>query len=298
MGSCFSEHIAQKFAFSKFTISAQPFGQLYNPISISDALHQLVEMREYTASDLHFYQEKYHSFTHHSSYSHTTENETLAAINQEITMFHEQLKNCTILFITLGSAIAFENKKINKIVANCHKMPGTLFNQKMLSLEMIVASLKNAIEHLKKMNPAIRIVFTVSPIRYTAFGMKENSLSKARLLMAIEELTNSIENMFYFPSYEIMMDELRDYRFYERDLIHPNALAIDYIWDKLSNYYFDKNTTDLIAKIQQIQQALSHRPFDQKTAKYFQFKENTEQKIDELKTSHPYIDLRDWQLKQ
>jgi hypothetical protein len=298
MGSCFSEHIAQKFAYTKFSISAQPLGQLYNPISIADALQQLIEKKEYTANDLHFYQEKYHSFTHHSSYSKSTEKETLEVINQEITTFHEQLKNCTVLFITLGSAIAFENKSTNKIVANCHKMPGYHFDQKMLSLDSITTKLKTAIEHLRRLNPTIRLVFTVSPIRYAAFGMTQNSLSKARLLIAIEEITNSIKNTSYFPAYEIMMDELRDYRFYERDLIHPNAVAIDYIWDKLSNYYFDKNTYDLIAKIQQIQQALSHRPFDKSTSEYRQFAESVNKKITVLKASYPYLDTSDWVIKE
>lgn len=298
MGSCFSKHIARKFTFAKFPISAQPFGQLYNPISIADALLQLVEKKKYTANDVHFHQEKYHSFAHHSSYSRDTEAETLIAINEEITLYNEKLKNCTILFITLGSAIAFESKKTNKIVANCHKIPGHLFNQKMLSLEIIVTSLKDVIVKLRNLNPTIRIVFTVSPIRYAAFGMPHNSLSKARLLIAIEELTNTVENTSYFPSYEIMMDELRDYRFYERDLIHPNALAIDYIWDRLSSYYFDKKTIDLIAKIAQIQLALAHRPFDEKSIQYIQFAKSTTDKIDELKTTHPYLDLMDWQIKQ
>ncbi len=298
MGSCFSAHIAQKFGYAKFPISPQPFGQLYNPISIADALHHLVEKKIFTIHDVHFYQEKYHSFTHHSSYSSATENETLNLINSEIAVAHEELINCTIIFITLGSAIAFEHKETNRIVANCHKMPGHLFNQKMLPPEMIVTSLESAIEKLRNINPTIRIVFTVSPIRYAAFGMHQNSLSKARLLMAIEELTNKIENTFYFPSYEIMMDELRDYRFYERDLIHPNALAIDYIWDRLSSYYFDKKTMDLISKIEQIQSALAHRPLDKKTIQYVQFVQSTTDKINELKTNHPYLHIIDWQIKQ
>ncbi len=286
IGSCFSEHIGHKFAECKFSITVNPFGQQYNPASISNAIHRLITSQPYTETDLIYHNEQYHSFDHHSSFSAATPEETLWRINQLLDAASKTLKNTSVLFLTPGTSHIFRLKENGRIVSNCHKLPGTRFDSSILKPELIIAQWKAALEALWRINPALKVVFSVSPVRYFAFGHYENSVSKGHLFTAIYALQEMYPGLCYFPAYEMVMDDLRDYRFYNADMLHPNSVAINYVWQAIRTHLIDKKLIPILDEVGRIKTAALHRPRNAQSDAHKQFVEMNMARMEQLEAAY------------
>ena len=259
LGSCFVENIAEKMNQSGFEINVNPFGIVYNPESTANCLYDLFQKRIYTETDLFEYQDVFHSFAHHSRFSSKNKQEALQKINDSIISAADFLQKTEVLIVTFGTAMVYRLKSSGKIVSNCHKLPANQFQEERLTISQITAQWNEIISCLHRQNQKIQVIFTVSPIRHWKDGSHSNQLNKAILLLAINELIQSHPQCHYFPSYEILLDDLRDYRFYADDLIHPNSQAIAYIWEKLGDAYFDSAVKEQIAVYEREQKRLNHR---------------------------------------
>ena len=252
LGSCFVENIGQKLTDLKYKVQVNPFGIQYNPISIANSLNRLMAGNILESSELFNHEGLWHSFMHHSDYSNIDKEICLEHINREFEKARVHLQNAESLMITLGTAWVYEYSLNKMIVNNCHKLPASNFKRYRLEVDEIVSQLSNTFMELIKFNPNLRILITVSPIRHLKDGFHENQISKSSLLLAVEKLREDFKHVQYFPSYEIMMDDLRDYRFYKSDMVHPNEMAIDYIWEKFVISSFcekEKEIRDAILKI-------------------------------------------------
>ena len=295
MGSCFADNIGERLASAKFNCLANPFGTLYNPSSIAQALRQTAAGRIYREGDEELFcghDGMWHSWMHHSRFSSATLPDCISTINSSISKASVQLKNIDKLIITFGSSWIYRLKQNGSVVANCHKQNEKLFLRERLTPEAIVSEWNKLVADLKAMSPKLEIIFTVSPIRHRKDGFHANQLSKAGLLLAVDAICSSHPSFcHYFPAYEIMMDELRDYRFYADDMLHPSALAVDYIWELFSGCFFSTATVKLADECRAIQTALAHRPFAPESEAYAKFIENTKNKIIKLTEKHPYINM-------
>jgi hypothetical protein len=291
IGSCFSENIGKKFNDYKFRININPFGQQYNPYSISASLNRLLYPVEYKKEDLIYHNEQYHSYDHHGSFSQSTGEETLRVINTGLSEASVAIKNCSVLFLTFGTSHIFQLKSDNRIVSNCHKLPGTLFNRFMLTPEKIITCTENALLELWKINKEVKIVLTVSPVRYFAFGEYENSVSKAHLFTAIYALQQKYPQLYYFPAYELVMDDLRDYRYYSDDMLHPSDMATNYVWEVLSETMVSKPALEVVKEIEEILQAVHHRPRNPKSESHQKFIKKYLDKIQLMETKYS-IDMK------
>src|SRR5574344_444544 len=292
LGSCFIDNIGEKLNDSGFNVDINPFGTLYNPLSIGEAIKQIINERVYSEQDLFEYQGLWHSEMHHSSFSSANREEILHHINNSIASAHEIWDKATVLILTLGSAFVYYNKE-GQVVGNCHKLPESEFNRRRLTTEEIIDDCKTLITDVLQKKPDIKIIFTVSPIRHLRDGLHENQLSKSTLLLATDKLKELYpQNIFYFPAYELMMDELRDYRFYADDMTHPSSLAVEYIWEKLSDACFDKGTTMLAEECEKIYKAIRHRPLHPDDKAYKEFLGQLTLKINRLKEKYPYLEFK------
>jgi len=258
-GSCFAENISKKMQEQGFSIVSNPNGILFNPQSL---LQSLVSAIEKNAFDEKFLLERdglNYSFLHHSSVYASNKKELLEKIHKNQNQAHAFLKTTKVLVITFGSAFVYEHKTLQKVVSNCHKQPGTAFEKKFLEPEWIVESYQSLFQKLKAFNPDLKIIFTVSPVKYLKDGLENNSQSKASLLLAVNRLVKNNANCHYFPAYELQNDDLRDYRFYKEDLAHPNAQAIEYIWEKFSECAFSEKTRTINSEISKLKAAQNHR---------------------------------------
>ena len=290
VGSCFAESIGDKLLYFKFPVLINPFGILFNPISISNAFRFISEKKLFTENDLVCYDGLWHSFFHHGSFSNANKDVCLEIINQSIVDAHQWLIKTKTIIITLGTAYVWEYKN-GLVVSNCHKIPSTDFKQYMLSPTQVQDSLQLILDTIKKVNRQVAIVFTVSPIRYMNHGVHQSQLSKATLLLAINTVQKENPDIDYFPSYELMMDDLRDYRFYAQDMIHPSAQAIDYIWDKFSESYFDNETIDLNQKIDAYQKAKAHRILNPESKSGEKFIKHISALRNNLCKTYPFLNL-------
>jgi hypothetical protein len=290
-GSCFSENIGQKLQENKLDVCINPFGILFNPISVCKAINQCAENIKYTESDLNSNNEIQFSFNHHSRFSFLDKQEALKQISEGIEKGNSYLNNANVVIITLGTAWAYKLKETNEVVANCYKIPQNQFSKELLSVNEIVEALNESISNIKSINPAANIITTISPVRHWKDGVVENQQSKATLHLALKEVNESNEYCHYFPSYEIMMDELRDYRFYAKDMLHPSEVAIEYIWEKFGDSFFTKETKELNFRISQIKQGLSHKPFNSESENHKKFKKKLLSKIQEIELEFPYLNL-------
>lgn len=291
LGSCFAENIGTLLSNNKFDCDINPFGILYNPMSIAEALKQILEAKVYNMDDLFEANGLWHSWMHHSNFSsNISADDCLAQINGRLKIATNRFKETDWLIMTWGTAWAYWHE--NKIVGNCHKCPDALFVRELLSVETIVEEWKSLLVQMKEMNPELKVLFTVSPIRHAKDGFHGNQLSKATLLLAIDQLCRSNDFCFYFPSYEIQLDELRDYRFYADDMLHPSKLAVDYLWECFSASFFSADTQLLMKEFIEIQKALQHRPFRPESEAYRRFLNQIMLKIMRLKENFPYIDTQ------
>lgn len=288
-GSCFSENIGTLLIENKFDINSNPFGILYNPKSISQALERIIEGQTFSNEEIFEYNGLYQSFWHHGSFSSPDKNTCLEKINHSLQTTIQDIRKANILIITFGTAYVFQFKESGMIVGNCHKMPASCFERYRLDVHTIVNDWNTLTNKLKEINPLLHIIFTVSPIRHLKDGAHDNQLSKSTLLLAIDELIKANKNTSYFPSYEIVLDELRDYRFYNEDMIHPTSVAIKYIWNRFSETYFDDKTIRIMAEWAKINNALNHRPINGNSEEYKLFLRQTLLKLKSFKEKYPYI---------
>ena len=295
LGSCFTENIGIRMAALKYNVDVNPFGILYNPVSVANGLHILLDKKVFTAEDLIKADGLWHSFFHHGRFSSPNINEVLQVINHRIEYSAEFLQTTDFLFITFGTAWIYKYKKNGQTVSNCHKIPASEFERVRLSVDEIVQEFKELLGKLRKINPSLQVVFTVSPIRHWKDGAVENQRSKAVLLLAIDKLNNESEPGFctYFPSYEIVMDELRDYRYYAPDMLHISEVAIDYIWEKFESALIDAESRLIANKVGKIIKAAKHKPLHGHTVEYYCFLGKIHEKAIQLEHLNKYLDLTD-----
>ena len=292
IGSCFAENISGYFNYYKFNILENPFGVLYNPVSIYNSLKLTIKGKLFTKEDLFFDQSEYHSFYHHSDFSHHDANACIKQINDNFKITKEFLKNCDKLIISYGTSYVFNHKEKDIIVSNCHKIPQKEFTRFRLSIEEVIDYTQRIIDQIKILNPKLKIIFTVSPVRHWKDGAVDNQLSKSTLLLAVNEIVNKNDNCEYFPSYEIMMDDLRDYRFYAEDLIHPNKIATDYIWKKFSENHFTDACFKIMTEVKKIVQAATHRPRNTKSEQHQIFLKNQISSIEKFQKKYSHLDFK------
>lgn len=286
IGSCFSENISKKLAYYKFQIKSNPFGILFNPIAIETFITNAINNTVYTEKNLFQLNERWHCFDAHSDLSSVDKNEILQNLNSAIQLTNKQIIESSHIVITLGTAWAYRFIETDTIVGNCHKVPQKKFLKALLSVEEVLASLENMCALIKDVNPTVTIIFTLSPVRHLKDGFVENSQSKAHLLSAIHQIVDSRNRQFYFPSYEIMLDDLRDYRFYTIDMVHPNETAINYIWEQFKLVWIAEKSHQIMNEVETIQKGLAHKPFNASSMQHQIFLENLNQKMKLLKTNN------------
>ena len=289
LGSCFTENIGNKLNYFKFNSEQNPFGILFHPKAIENLITNVINEKKYTDVDLVFQNERWHSFDAHSNLSSTNKNELLNNLNSSISLTNKKLTEASHIIITLGTSWVYRFIETDVIVANCHKVPQKKFLKELLSVDEIIEILDAKIALLKSVNNNVNIIFTVSPVRHLKDDFIENTQSKSHLISAIHSVVNARKNTFYFPSYEIMMDELRDYRFYKEDMIHPNKTAINYIWEKFTATWFSEDSKSTMKEIDVIQKGISHLPFNKESKQHQQFLKNLSIKKENIKKKLPSI---------
>lgn len=268
LGSCFTENIGNKLSINGFETLINPFGILYNPFSICSSLNRIINLKFLDSEDLVKVNEFWFSYEHHGVFRDEKCDNLLQTINLGITKANLFLKQTNWLIITLGTAWVFFLKENNKILGNCHKLNPQLIDKKLLSVDEIVENTSLTINNIREINPNIKIILTVSPIRHWKQGYRENLISKSSLHLATNQLCETINDCFYFPAYEIVMDELRDYRFYQADMLHPSEIAVDYIWEKFSTHLFSDSTANLCKDYCKLHSMKQHKAFNPESQGY------------------------------
>lgn len=282
MGSCFSEHIGKRLVDAYFPCMVNPYGILFNPASIAQSLQEILLQKEYGISDLTQYNGLYHSMNHHGCYSCSHETEILQHINKNILQAHEHLLKTDYLFITFGTAWIYEMD--GKVVANCHKMPAQRFNRRQMGIDEIYNTYTSLIAQLHQIRPELQIVFTISPVRHTKDGLHENQLSKSTLLLAVDKICRQTNGCHYFPAYEIVLDELRDYRFFADDMAHPSELTASYVWERFLDTYCTAPTRQLIDEAFRLRQRMEHRMLHPDSEEAKRFSQETQNKLADFLT--------------
>ena len=290
LGSCFAVNMAEKLEYFKFQNSCNSFGIIFNPVSIEKLVQRAVHKRFFTEEDIFYHNDLWHCFEVHSELSNPDKVFFLDSLNDLIDLTNQQISESTHFLITYGTAWVYRNKESNQIVANCHKVPQKQFTKELLSVERIQTALQNTIQLIQTVNPEAEFILTVSPVRHIKDGFVENQWSKAHLIAAIHSTDNSqLTTHNYFPSYEIMMDELRDYRFYAEDMLHPNQLAIDYIWQRFKETAISKSALPVLEEIGSIQSSLNHRPFNPESESHQKFLVKLQKKITDICIRYPFM---------
>lgn len=292
MGSCFVENIGNKLEYYKFRSLQNPFGIIFQPKAIEKLFYKTVNEEKFTADDLFYLNERWHCFNVHSDCSNESQEMVLLNLNETLNLTLQQLKESSHIIITVGTAWVYRFIETNELVANCHKVPQAQFSKELLSLDHIVESLAKTVSVIRKVNSTAVIIFTVSPVRHLKDGFVENQRSKAHLISAVHQLLNQSphnQKLHYFPSYEIMMDELRDYRFYAEDMVHPNKTAVNYIWEKFRKVWINSDDFPFMDDVETIQKGLSHKPFNASSEQHKQFLKSLSEKIMYLQKEYPFI---------
>ncbi|MGF7139528.1 GSCFA domain-containing protein [Roseimarinus sediminis] len=293
IGSCFSDHMGKQLSRLKFPVLQNPFGVLYNPASIAGAIENAIENRPTDPSSIIFHDQQWHSLDFHGSFSHPSRDELISNCQHAINKTHHFLKSTKMLFVTFGTAWVFKHIETDRIVANCHKIPAKAFERYRLQVTEISRSWVGLIKQLTAFNPALKIIFTVSPVRHLKDGAHQNQLSKACLLLAIEEVLKQLPaTTSYFPAYEIVNDELRDYRFYASDMTHMNEITVDYLFEKFASVYFNNNTLQLNQQLEPIIKAAQHRVLNNNPEKIKKFAASMIKKLEKLEMNYPFVKLQ------
>ncbi|HSH19675.1 MAG TPA: GSCFA domain-containing protein [Draconibacterium sp.] len=295
VGSCFTENVGNKMSALKYDVDINPFGILYNPVSVAGGLQILLQQKEFEPKDLIQHNGLWHSFYHHGRFSFSTQKETLEAINTRIKTSTEFLKNTDYLFLTFGTAWIYKFKQNGNPVSNCHKISANEFERVRLTTGEIVDEYISLLKEIRKINPGLTVIFTVSPIRHWKDGAVENQRSKATLLLAIDEIIYQLGEKFcsYFPAYEIVMDELRDYRFYADDMIHISEVAIKHIWAKFEESAIDKESRKISKEIEKIIRAKEHKPSGRNLLEFAGFLEKMLERIYKLEQEFGHLNLQE-----
>ncbi len=289
-GSCFAENMGDKLLYYKFQTQVNPFGIIFNPFSIEELIERVVLQRYFTKDDIFFFNERWHCYEVHSELSDADSEVFLSKLNQILSDTQKQLQQATHIIITYGTSWVYRHIETNAIVANCHKVPQKQFSKELLSIDSIQKSIQNTVSLIATLNPKCNFIFTVSPVRHLKDGFVENQVSKAHLIAAIYATTNTKQQTLnYFPSYEIMMDELRDYRFYADDMMHPSPMAIDYIWERFAATQIDASAITTMELVQTIQKGLAHRPFNPYSESHQKFEANLKEKIATLEAQYSFM---------
>ena len=288
IGSCFAEHIGAKLDYYQFPSCINPLGIYFHPKAIEVFIDRLAQERWFTAEDVFMLDEQWNSFEAHSRVSQTSEEELIDVLNNQIAVAREALTNATHIFLTLGSAWGYQLKATGKWVANCHKVPQKQFDKVLWEVEEIEVCLRSILEMIGSINPDAKVVFSVSPVRHLKDGFQENQRSKAHLITAVQKLV-STDRASYFPAYELMMDELRDYRFYAADMVHPNDLAVDYIWEKFVYAWVDEAVHKDMQEVDAVRKGLAHRPFNYTSQAHLRFKNVLNERIEKLQDRYPFM---------
>ena len=292
LGSCFAAHIARKLAGAKFRVAENPSGILFNPLSIAAAIRSYADPAPVTRGELGFDGEVWHHFGFHGDFSAPTADEALQKMNAARQAGADALRTADRIVLTFGTAWVYKLKSSGKVVSNCHRLPEKMFDRQLLTVGEIVAEWKSLLLSLWKQNPELKILFTVSPIRHWKDGAHGNQLSKATLLLAIDALQKEFpEHTAYFPAYEIMMDELREYRFYADDMLHPSTTAIEYIWERFTGSMLSPDSLSILKEWKDIQKAINHKPFQPESEAYKRFISQTLLKMERLNEKFPYFDM-------
>ena len=284
LGSCFAQNIGQKFKDYKFDVNVNPFGTLFNPLSIfklvnQAALHEIIEALGIVEN-----QGIFHHYDLHSDLSNLDKETLLSNANEVLRNIGEQIPRTSIIIYTFGTAIVYELKETGNIVANCHKVPSNRFDRRLLSIEEIIHGFNVNYDLIKSMNTHAHFILTVSPVRHQKESFEQNNVSKSILRVACEKIVDQHVDVAYFPAFEIMMDELRDYRFYDEDMLHPNAVATHYIWEKFQESYFDEKQKQFVLKWEKVRKALAHKPFNRESTQHHLFVEKTIRLLEEFKS--------------
>jgi hypothetical protein len=298
IGSCFTENIGEKLKKDKFTVLENPNGILFNPVSVCETISAVIQQKQYTEADLFCLNETWHSWKHHSRFSGITSEDALQKMNEATSQAHEFLQKAGYLVLTLGSAWVYtltdqaSHGIPGTVVANNHKAPANWFEKRLMKPEEVEEMLSSTITALKAFNPGIQIIFTISPVRHLREGAVNNNRSKAVLIQAVHELIEKTAGLYYFPAYEIVIDDLRDYRFYAEDLVHPNYGATEYVWNKLVEACMSSETRALMTRIEDINLAYKHNPFNPHTKQHKKFLHTYLEKTTILQEECPYLDLQ------
>ncbi|HEY4877279.1 MAG TPA: GSCFA domain-containing protein [Puia sp.] len=293
VGSCFTEHIGNNLQELKFEILQNPNGILFDPQSVSSSIISYINSKKYSENDLIYLNELWQSWNHHSVFSNIDKGKCLQAINDSQEKAHQFLKKSKWLIVTLGSSFSYRLKENNQPVANCHRAPAQLFDKHLMTIEEINSALDNYVHQLFQFNPNIRIIFTVSPVRHIRDGVIDNNRSKARLIECVHHLVNKFDNIYYFPTYELVIDVLRDYRFYDIDMVHPNYQATEFVLQKFVQYYVDEESTLLMEEIKKIVIARKHKAFNPSINAHKKFLKDHFAKVALLKSKHSFLNFEE-----
>jgi hypothetical protein len=293
IGSCFTEHIGGHLQELKFQTLQNPNGILFETASVCRSLISYKQNQQYKADDLFYYNELWQSWNHHSRFSHAKQEDCIATINQSQTAAAAFLKQADWLIITLGSSFVYKLYETGQLVANCHKAPGKWFEKILLPIDEQISMLDNTMHQLFHTNPKLKIIFTISPVRHLRDGVVDNNRSKARLLETVHHLVNKFDRLFYFPAYELVIDVLRDYRFYDIDLAHPNYAATQFVMEQFQDFAFDGPTIELSKEIRQLVIAKNHKPFHAGSNQHQEFLKQQAAKARAILKDHPHLNLAD-----
>jgi hypothetical protein len=294
IGSCFSDNIGSELKRFRLPVLLNPFGVQYNPVSIEQSLHLIIDNSVIDLNQLVHHKGLWHSFQLHGSFSHPEKEVLIETANEAVRKSHVFLKNASYLLVTFGTAWVFKHKQMGRVVSNCHKIHAKDFDRYRLKVTDIALSWNILLKKLRKFNPELKIIFTVSPVRHFKDGAHENQLGKSTLFLAIDEIRSGFppEITGYFPSYEIVNDELRDYRFYAEDMIHISPSAVKYIMKKFSNVYFSKSTQMCLGEMEKLAKAVEHKVEGASRNELEVFKERMIKKVNELDKKYPFINFR------
>ena len=288
LGSCFADEVGGICRGLGFDALVNPFGVLYNPASIAQAMERLQSGKPFSHDEVIAVGEEYYcTFSHNTAFWNTSENALLEQVNESLKAAHEHFLKSKWVVLSLGTSWVFRNKTMGDVVANCHKLPANRFEREFLTVEQS----KTLLSELVKQHPDKQFILTVSPLRHLKDGLHENQLSKAALLMAVDEVCKQFGNAHYFPAYEILLDELRDYRFYKEDMVHPTEQAVRYIWERFVDFAVYLKEKPALQAAAEVRQMLQHKPVFPESEAYRKFELYKNQKISELKRNYPNIRL-------
>ncbi len=293
LGSCFAENMSEKFDYFKFQNVTNPFGIIFNAVSLERIIERIVNLKDFTEKDIFYHNEMWHCFEVHSELSHPDKEAFLNNLNEKLAFSYYKIMELSHCIITFGTSWVYRNIETNQIVANCHKMPQKQFTKELLSTAITQKSIENIISLIHSVNKNVKFIFTISPVRHIKDGFFENNVSKAILLQTIYKLLNSeighLKSASYFPSFEIIQDELRDYRFYKEDMLHPNQTAINYVWGKFVETSIYETSISMMNEIENIQKMINHKPINPNSLLNQGLNTKIKEKILKLQEEFPQI---------